>query len=367
MTQHPGHRAPPASWLLAAAVSIVACAPVPLCAQRAGGGSLSQLQVGVALDTATRQLFADAGRGLTRRFETVLAAERMGTIVDGLPTQFRLNVAVTPSGEDAVPGTPVMLLVRGTVTAVIEDSATRTRVASWATDVQGTGQTVQQAWASLASSVRLRDDFSRMLRTANERMVSMYEAQCSRILADADALNAARDFDAAIYRLETVPTAAATCRTRAQNAVIATVAARETYLCGTTLARARTRWAASKSRETAALVATELEVIDGSATCFADVDELLSDIARRTGEYDASAQRAIEEQVAFERQQYSDRLALIREMNQSRERVALAQAASGSDASRLALDVAREISLAFARSLSNGVRGSAIRVHVDPQ
>ncbi len=354
-------------WRFAAVAAISAILQGQLTAQGTGNGSLSQIQVGVVLDTATRMLFADEGRGLIRRFDTALAAERMGTVVDGLPTQFRLNVAVSPSSEDVVPGTPALLLVRATVTAIIEDSATKARVSSWSADVQGTGQTASQAWASLASTVRLREDFNRMLRTANDRIIRMYEAQCSQLIADAAARSSARDFDAAIYRLETVPIGAASCRARAQKAVLGAVAARDAYLCGTTLARARTRWLASRSRETAELVAELLEGIDGSAPCYADVDALLNDVARKIGEYDAAAQRAIEEQIAFERQQYADRLALVREVNQSRERIALAQAASGADGSKIALDVARDISLAYARSLSSGGRPPSVRVLVDPE
>jgi hypothetical protein len=335
-------------------------------AQSTGRESLSQVQIGVVLDSASRALFADDGRGLARRFDVALAAERIGAIIDGLPTQFRLHVSVTPSTEDVVPGTPALLLVRGTVSAIVEDSATRARVASWTTELQGTGQTPAQAWTSLGASLRVDESLQRVLRSASERIVTLYDARCSQILATAASRSAARDFDAAIYLLETVPVAAASCSSRAQRASIDVVTARDSYLCSTVLARARARWAASKSRETAAQVAEQLEPIDGSAPCYGDVNALLTDVAGRIGEYDATAQRAIEEQIAFERQQYADRLAMLREVNQSRERVALAQAASGTDSSRLALDVAREISLAYARSIAVGGRSPAVRVQVDP-
>lgn len=340
--------APVAALALLAAV----LRPTPGAAQAAATPDLSRVQLGVLFDDASAARFPDGGNALARKFTVALAAEQMGAVVDGLPTQFRLHVMVTPLTEEVVPGAPPMVLAKATIDAIVEDSASRQRLASWSGEGRGTGRTPAQAWASLAGGFRPAGTFAQMLRQANDRIVASYESRCADMIAQTDKLIARKDFDAAIYLLETVPEAAAKCRRQANDVVVGIVGERTEYLCGAVLAGAKRRWAADKSREGAERIADQLEDIDGSAPCYGDVEALLGEVAKKIGEYDEKEEKRLEDAIAFEKKQYEDRVALTREAMGAAERVETAKANATAQGSKMALDVAKDVSLAYAKFLS---------------
>lgn len=318
---------------------------------------LDRVQLSVILSPSTFEAMGEEARALSRTVESALAARGMGTALPGLQSRFVAYVEVVPLQEEMVPGGG-MVAVKEQVSITFGDSEGGRTFGSFVVDARGVGRSKETALRNLATNLNLRsrEDFQTALDHANHAIVTLFERQCTQLLAEADAKMKQKEFDEAMYLTTTVPREAADCHGRAMAFAGEVYVARMRAQCVGPFAAGRARWAALKTRESAVAVANIIGEIPADSPCFADASTLLESVAAVIGGYDEAEAQKRRAAIAFERKQYEDRLALVRTQMQHDNEMARQQQtdATATERARLqgeavvaaaAIEAAREVGI----------------------
>lgn len=288
----------------------------------AQSAELDRIQLGVLLSPATQALTGGDASALQRVFEVALADKGMGAALPGIQTRFVAYIDLVPLQEELLPGGMVVLVERVSVT--FGDGISGRSVASYQTDARAVGKSKETALRNLSTSLRLRSDadWNASLQAANTGIINYFEQGCDAMLREMDAKVKQKEFDEAIYQLTTVPREARDCHGKALNAASAAYTAKLKALCAGPYAAARTKWAASKSRASAASVANIIADIPADSPCFKEASVLMNGVAAVIAGDDAKAAQEHRDRMALAAKHYDDGLALARQKVQGENALA---------------------------------------------
>jgi hypothetical protein len=287
-------------------------------AQVKSAADLARVQVGVGVTAETSRLLGSSTDAVVRAFEAALARVEMGSFAPGSQNRFMLAVDVQQLFEDVTPTAPPLVAVRARVSARFGDAATGRSFAEFSREVAVTGRTREQAYRTLGNRLRLDDDgWRNAAAEANTRIIRYFETQCEAVLGEAQTLMRGLAFEDALVALYTVPREAATCFARAQQQVGLAFDAMQEDACSRTFARARARWSANNSRESAREVADSIGEIPAGSVCFYDAEALLSDVIVVLADADSAVAQVERDEFALRKQVYQDAVDLARQRAQT--------------------------------------------------
>jgi hypothetical protein len=292
------------------ALLMVAISSTELRAQETPPAELDRIQLGVVLSPRTANAMGTESSALARAVESALSARGMGSALPELGTRFVAYVDMVPIQEEQAPGG--MVAVKEQLTITFGDVETGRSIGMYQTEKTAVGKNKAGALRNFSTSLRLAQnrEFTTALDEANTGIIRFFEAQCASLLREADALVKTREFEGAIYMMASVPREASNCHKQAMKFAADAYTAMLKHQCAAPFAQAKAKWAASKSRENAAVVAEMLGTIPADSPCFGEASTLVNDVARVIAQHDAAAAQAHRDKVAWQKKVYEDRLAL---------------------------------------------------------
>ena len=315
----------------------------------AQSGELDRIQLGVLLSPATLSAVGGDGSALQRAFEVALADKGMGASLPGIYTRFVAYVDLVPLQEELIPGG--MVAVRQRVSVTFGDGVAGRAIASFETDARAVGKSKETALRNLASSLRLKSntDWNTSVEAANSGIINFFEKGCDALLREADVKVKQKDFDEAMYMVTSVPREAATCHKRAMQMAGDAYTAKQKSVCVGPYADARAKWAASKSRATASVVADIIGQIPAVSPCFGEASGLMNAVASVIASYDAQAATERREQMASAKKRYDDQLALTKQKMQSENELTKQRMQSDNALAAQAIEAARQVGVEQAK------------------
>lgn len=247
--------------------------------------------------------------------------------------RFILTAKVDVLQKDIVVGPPQRISQTLSITLQVGDVVDNKLFASTSLTAVGIGTNLTKSYIEAFKQIRKNDkQIADFLERAKGNVVQYYQQHCESIYAEAQGLAKRQQYDEAIYRLACVPDIGTDCYAHCQNAMMQIWQTRTNSEGRRLLKLARTAWAQSQDETGAEEAANYLRQIDPAANCQEEVSKLISDIT-------AKIKRDDERAWQFQLRQYNDRVRQEREAARNEQEI-----------SRLGIQAAKEVAIAFAQS-----------------
>lgn len=218
-------------------------------------------------------------------------------------SRFIITANVVVLSKDITPTAPPMQAYTLDVTLYIGDGVDGTKFASHSVTLKGVGENETRAY--MASLKNLDDNdpkFQSFINTGKTRIIEYYNSRCDFIIKEAQTLASQKEFDAAIYKLTSVPEVCLDCFNKSMDAVAPIFKQKIDFECNTKLNEANSIWSADQSWQGAELAGKILSTIDPDSKCFREAKEMVTRISKRVYEVDKREWNLIlEKEVSLER------------------------------------------------------------------
>lgn len=159
--------------------------------------------------------------------------------------------------------------------------------ASTSTTLKGVGETETKAYKAALKNIKSSNPmFKPFIEEGKNKIIEYYNSQCDAILKGAEALAATNQFDAAIYKLVSIPEACTACYDKAMKALVPIYQKQVDRNCKKLLTDARSAWNEGMDSYSAQKASQYLGQIEPNSKCSADAQKLTSEIAKRIKEVD---------------------------------------------------------------------------------
>lgn len=150
-----------------------------------------------------------ASQTITAKMMQIVAQNGLGGY--GNSPAFCLATVLTPTSRVATGTAPQRMLCKYTITFVVGNMLTSDIFATYDMDVEGVGQSFEEATNNVASSIRNERGLQEMLKTASDRILAWYNDNPQRFKSTVESFVAKQDFATAYALLTTVPEKATVC------------------------------------------------------------------------------------------------------------------------------------------------------------
>ena len=156
-----------------------------------------------------------AAQIITAKMMQIVAQNGLGGY--GNSPAFCLATVFTPTGRAATGTAPQRMISKYTITFVVGNMLTGDIYATYDMDVEGIGQSFEDATNNVASSIRNERGLQEMLKKASDRILAWYNDNPNRFKATVESYVAKQDYSTAYALLTTVPEKATVCFNYAKN------------------------------------------------------------------------------------------------------------------------------------------------------
>ncbi len=221
--------------------------------------SYAQNNLGSADDAARIALtpYVDADLGFNREVSKQLT-NKMNAILtkQGLAgsrnQRFIITANASVLSEDIVVTTTEMYQYELEVSFIIGDGIEGTKFAMASQTVQGLGETKADAYLKAIRKIKPTDPaLQSMVNEAKNKIIEYYNAKCDFIITEAKSYATRQEYDAAIYKLMSVPDVCKDCYDKCMAAATEVYQMKIDEEGNRILAEARALWNARKDAETA--------------------------------------------------------------------------------------------------------------------
>ena len=189
--------------------------------------------------------------------------------------------------EKSVQGAPSMFIVSLEINFYIGNQEDGKLFSNKMISVKGVGKSWGQAYIDAFQQIKGNDkDLIALINDAKQKIINYYEQQCSNIIAVSNSLANRNQYEAALYKLTSVPVACKTCYPKAIALSNDIFSKKIDFECKTKLMQATNAWNANQHYEGAVGAGEILNTINPGAKCFPDVLKLTSSIQKRVYEVD---------------------------------------------------------------------------------
>jgi len=150
-----------------------------------------------------------ASQTITAKMMQIVAENGLGGY--GNSPAFCLATVLTPTSRVATGTAPQRMLCKYTVTFVVGNMLTSDIYATYAMDVEGAGQSFEEATNNVASSIRNERGLQEMLKKASDRILAWYNDNPQQFKSTVESFVAKQDYATAYALLTTVPEKATVC------------------------------------------------------------------------------------------------------------------------------------------------------------
>ncbi len=259
---------------------------IPFCAAQNTAGST---------DDAARiamTAYVDPSLGFNREVSKQLT-NKMNTILtkQGLAGSKNQRFIITANAdvlsEDIVVTTKEMYQYELEVHFVIGDGIEGTKFASASQTVKGLGETKADAYLQAIRKIKPTDPaFQQFVADAKTKIIEYYNSKCDFIISEAQAFAKKQEYDAAIYKLMSVPDVCKECYDKCMAVVEPIYQAKIDVDGARLLAEAKSVWAAGQDVAAGENAGAILAQINPSSKSYSEAAKLSNDIANRIKELD---------------------------------------------------------------------------------
>lgn len=150
-----------------------------------------------------------ASQTITAKMMQIVAQNGLGGY--GNSPAFCMATVLTPTSRVATGTAPQRMLCKYTITFVVGNMLTSDVYATYDMDVEGVGQSFEEATNNVASSIRNERGLQEMLKTASDRILAWYNDNPNQFKSTVESYVAKQDYATAYALLTTVPEKATVC------------------------------------------------------------------------------------------------------------------------------------------------------------
>lgn len=201
--------------------------------------------------------------------------------------RFIITANVTVLSKNVTPTAPPMHAYTMEVTFYIGDAMDGKLFSTESVTLKGVGDTESKAYISAFKNLNTNDSrFTQMIETGKRAIIEYYNSKCDFIIGEAKGLANIHDYDAAIYKLITVPDVCKDCYMKCQNILGPLYQEKIDHDCQVNLLQAQNFWTANQDGYGADKAGECLNKIDPMSKCYGDAFALSERIAKRIYELD---------------------------------------------------------------------------------
>lgn len=232
-----------------------------------------------------KDLRPDAKKLLETKLNQI--ASKNGLAGASFSSRFILTANINIITKDLTASAPPMQAYTLQVDFYVGDGIDGTKFSSTSVTVKGVGENESKAFINAIKNISVQNpNFQTFLEDGKKRIIEYYNTRCDFILKEADMLVSQKKYDAAIFKLVSVPEICKDCYMKSMDKVGAVYKLHINNVCKIKLAEAKATWNGSQNVEGAEKVAVLLEGIDPDASCMTEVNQLLANVAKRIKEID---------------------------------------------------------------------------------
>lgn len=256
------------------------------------------IALGAYVSNAPATIPAEAASLLCGRMERAIAAN--GFADNQATCRFALVAKCDVLEKDIAPTTPPRISQKLELAFVVVDLIENKIYGGCDMTVSGIGTNETKAFSTAFQKVSAQNQqIKTLLADAKEKVLDYYTNSCPLIQTEARTLASTGQFDKAIFSLMSVPAVCTDCYNSCQQLATEIYQQKIDSECIQLLEKAKSKWASSKSGETAVEIAGIISLIDPRASGFSAVEEFRNSVSAKLA---ADAQRQWE----FQMKKYDD-------------------------------------------------------------
>lgn len=256
------------------------------------------ISLGAYVSNEPKTIPAEAASLLANRLQRAIAAN--GFADNKAIGRFALVARCDVLEKDIAPTTPPRISQKLELSFVVIDLIENKAYGSCEMTVSGIGTNETKAFSSAFQKVSAQNQqIKTLLKEVKEKILDYYTNSCPQIQTEARTFASTGQYDKAIFSLMSVPAVCTECYNSCQNLAAEIYRQKIDAECNRLLEQAKSKWASSRSGDTAAEIAGIISQIDPRASGFSDVVEFRNSVSAKLT---ADAQRQWE----FQMKKYED-------------------------------------------------------------
>jgi len=210
-----------------------------------------------------------------------------GVSGSALVPRFIISPNIDVITKDIVASAHPMTALTLEVTFYVGDGIEGNLFSSESIEIKGVGASESKAYISALKRINpSNNSIQNFLTQAKNKIIAYYNSQCDFILKEAQALQARNEYEAAIFKLTSIPEVCKDCYDKGMEAVTSIFQEKIDNECEQKLAEAENIWNSSQDVYAAQIAIDFLTGIDPNAACFDSAKELSKTISNRIKDLD---------------------------------------------------------------------------------
>lgn len=202
-------------------------------------------------------------------------------------SRFIITANVSVLSKDITPTAPPMHAYTLEVTFYIGDGIDGIKFSSYSVNLKGVGENETKACISALKNLKTNDSqYQSFIDKGKSRIIEYYNSRCDFILKEAQSLASRNEFDAALYKLASVPEVSLDCFNKSMDAIGPIYQKMIDRDCQMKFTEATAIWSANQDIDAANSAGEVLSTIEPQAACYKNVLVLNNKIAKRVKEID---------------------------------------------------------------------------------
>jgi hypothetical protein len=246
---------------------------------------LARIALNTYIPDQIEGLTPGARNSLENKLSQIATANGMGGSV--FNPRFIITSNIVVLTKDITPTAPPMQAYTLEITLYIGDGIEGTLFASHSVTLKGVGENETKAYMAALKNLKTNDpQYQTFIEKGKTKIIEYYNSRCDFIIKEAQSLASQSQYDAAIFKLTSVPEVCADCFNKCMDAVAPIFQQRIDKDCLIRLAAANNIWSANQDVNSANSAGEVLAFIDPQAACYKDAQALTEKMAKRVLEID---------------------------------------------------------------------------------
>ena len=266
-------------------IALLAAITMPLFAQNEAGKMDDAARIAITPYTEYSASFnAQVQKQLKNKMTQILTKQGLA----GEPGQRFIMVAdIATLSEDIVVTTKEMYQYELEVSFIIGDGIEGVKFAMGSQTVKGLGETKADAYLQALKKIKPADPaFQKLVEDAKQKIIAYYNSKCDFIIAEAQTLGKQQEYDAALFKLMSVPDVCKECYDKCLAAAEPIYQAMIDNEGARLLAEAKAIWNSGLDVASAEAAGAVLAQINPQSKSFAAAEALTLEMGKRVKELD---------------------------------------------------------------------------------
>jgi hypothetical protein len=221
-----------------------------------------------------------AKNNLENKLSQIVTANGMG--VSSNSARFIITANIVVLSKNIMPTAPPMQAYSLGVNLYIGDGMEGIMFATHSVTLKGVGENETKAYMAALKTLKVNDpQYQVFIDKAKAKIVDYYNRKCDFIIKDAKALASQSQYEAALFKLSTIPEACKVCYDKSAPIARTIYKQQIDYDCKVKLAQAKSSWSASQNEYGATAAGEYLIEIDPKASCYGEAQVFTNKIASK--------------------------------------------------------------------------------------